>query len=75
MPVIVYQGFLFLTMNLVELMGCCCLPFITTKRSSSELREYIIFDPSFNPDGLQRFSQWANTHKAQNITPAMMRVQ
>jgi hypothetical protein len=28
----------------------------------------ILFDPSFNPDGLQRFSQWANTHKAQNLT-------
>src|SRR5690606_18907756 len=23
----------------------------------------ILFDPSFNPDGLQRFSTWANQHK------------
>ncbi len=28
----------------------------------------ILFDPSFNPDGLQRFSYWANTNKSKNIT-------
>ncbi|UZO80445.1 M14 family metallopeptidase [Aquimarina sp. ERC-38] len=28
----------------------------------------ILFDPSFNPDGLQRFSQWANMHKNKNIS-------
>jgi hypothetical protein len=26
----------------------------------------ILFDPSFNPDGLQRFSTWANQHKSKN---------
>ncbi len=29
----------------------------------------ILFDPSFNPDGLQRFSTWANSHKSQLISP------
>ncbi len=29
----------------------------------------ILFDPSYNPDGLQRFSYWANTNKNQNINP------
>lgn len=29
----------------------------------------ILFDPSFNPDGLQRFSYWANTNKNKNINP------
>ncbi|WP_031425383.1 M14 family metallopeptidase [Flavimarina sp. Hel_I_48] len=29
----------------------------------------ILFDPSFNPDGLQRFAYWANTNKSQNINP------
>ena len=28
----------------------------------------ILFDPSLNPDGLQRFSYWANTNKNQNLT-------
>ncbi len=27
----------------------------------------ILFDPSFNPDGLQRFSTWANQHKGKNL--------
>jgi len=29
--------------------------------------EIILFDPSFNPDGLQRFSTWANQHKSKNL--------
>ena len=28
----------------------------------------ILFDPSFNPDGLQRFAYWANTNRNQNLT-------
>ncbi len=27
----------------------------------------ILFDPCFNPDGVQRFSQWANMHKSKNL--------
>ncbi len=27
----------------------------------------ILFDPSFNPDGLQRFSTWVNTHKGKHL--------
>jgi hypothetical protein len=27
----------------------------------------ILFDPCFNPDGLQRFSTWANQHKSKNL--------
>lgn len=29
----------------------------------------ILFDPSLNPDGLQRFAYWANTNKSININP------
>jgi len=28
----------------------------------------ILLDPSFNPDGLQRFAGWVNQHKNENIT-------
>lgn len=28
----------------------------------------LIFDPSLNPDGAQRFSTWANMHKNENLT-------
>ncbi len=27
----------------------------------------ILFDPSFNPDGMQRFSSWVNQHKSKNL--------
>jgi hypothetical protein len=27
----------------------------------------ILFDPCFNPDGLQRFSTWVNQHKSKNL--------
>jgi len=29
----------------------------------------ILMDPSFNPDGLQRFAYWANTNKSNNLNP------
>ncbi len=28
----------------------------------------ILLDPSFNPDGLQRFAGWVNQHKSDNVT-------
>ena len=27
----------------------------------------ILFDPCFNPDGMQRFSQWVNMHRSKNL--------
>ncbi len=27
----------------------------------------VLFDPSFNPDGLQRFSTWVNQHRSKNL--------
>lgn len=27
----------------------------------------ILFDPSFNPDGMQRFSTWVNQHRSKNL--------
>lgn len=32
-------------------------------------QEIILMDPSFNPDGLQRFAYWANTNKSKNLNP------
>ncbi|MEX2349346.1 MAG: M14 family zinc carboxypeptidase [Flavobacteriaceae bacterium] len=29
----------------------------------------ILFDPAFNPDGLNRFASWVNMHKSENINP------
>ncbi|NVJ46371.1 MAG: zinc carboxypeptidase [Cytophagia bacterium] len=32
----------------------------------------VLLDPSFNPDGLNRFSTWANMHKSKNVNPDPM---
>lgn len=33
------------------------------------LSSVVLLDPSFNPDGLTRFSTWANMHKGKNVNP------
>ncbi|MEN8852369.1 MAG: M14 family metallopeptidase [Candidatus Arcticimaribacter sp.] len=74
MPAVVYQGF---SIHGNEPSGANAGLLVAYHLAASQSDEVaqllentvILFDPSFNPDGLQRFSQWANTHKAQNITP------
>ena len=73
MPVVVYQGF---SIHGNEPSGAnagLLVAYHLAAAQSEAVNDLldntiILFDPSFNPDGLQRFSQWANTHKAQNIT-------
>jgi len=74
MPAVVYQGF---SIHGNEPSGAnagLLVAYHLAASQSDQVAELlentiILFDPSFNPDGLQRFSQWVNTHKAQNITP------
>ncbi|MDC7999229.1 M14 family metallopeptidase [Gilvibacter sediminis] len=74
MPVIVYQGFsihgnepsgsnaaLLYAYYLAAAQG----PVIEEKLKNT----VVLLDPSFNPDGLQRFAYWANVHKSININP------
>lgn len=73
MPVVVYQGF---SIHGNEPSGANAGLLVAYHLAASQSEEVnnllkktiILFDPSFNPDGLQRFAQWVNTHKAQNIT-------
>ena len=73
LPVIIYQGF---SIHGNEPSGANAGLLVAYHLAASQSPEVIeqlensviLFDPSFNPDGLQRFSQWANTHKAQNLT-------
>ncbi len=32
----------------------------------------ILLDPSYNPDGLNRFASWANSHKSKNLDPSRL---
>ena len=74
MPVVVYQGF---SVHGDEPSGTnASLPLIyyLLASNSEETKELlnnvvILLDPSLNPDGLQRFSQWANSNKNQSLNP------
>jgi len=74
MPIVVYQGF---SVHGDEPSGSnASLPLIyhLLASNSDETKELlndvvILLDPSLNPDGLQRFSQWANSNKNQSLNP------
>ena len=74
MPVVVYQGF---SIHGNEPSGAnagLALAYYLAAAEGPKMEELlqntiILFDPSFNPDGLQRFSTWANMHKSVHINP------
>lgn len=73
MPVVLYQGF---SIHGNEPSGANAAPLVAyylAAGKSAELDKLlneaiIIFDPSFNPDGLNRFASWVNEHKNKNLT-------
>jgi hypothetical protein len=74
MPVVVYQGF---SIHGNEPSGSNAAPAVAYYLAAAQgpkidellNNTVILFDPSLNPDGLQRFSYWANVHKSININP------
>jgi len=72
-PLVVYQGF---SIHGNEPSGANAGLLAAYHLAASEAPEtlkmldelIILFDPSFNPDGLQRFSYWANMNKNQVLT-------
>ncbi|MFY0604841.1 MAG: zinc carboxypeptidase [Flavobacteriaceae bacterium] len=73
-PIVVYQGFSIHgnepSGSNASLAAAYYLA-ASTKSTTEQLLKntVILFDPSFNPDGLQRFAYWANTNKSKNINP------
>ncbi len=71
-PIVVYQGF---SIHGNEPSGSnASLAMAYYLAASNQIDDMlkntvILFDPSFNPDGLQRFAYWANIHKSKNINP------
>jgi len=71
-PVVIYQGF---SIHGNEASGSNAsllyLYYLAAAQSGDVLKMLddvvILFDPSFNPDGMNRFSSWVNTHKAKNV--------
>jgi hypothetical protein len=73
MPVVIYQGY---SIHGNEPSGANAAPLVAYYLAAAQGPEIesmlddmvVIFDPSFNPDGLTRFSTWANMHKNKNLT-------
>ncbi|WP_445384476.1 M14 family zinc carboxypeptidase [Robiginitalea sp. IMCC44478] len=74
MPVVVYQGF---SIHGNEPSGAnagLAYAYHLAAAQGAEMEAMlkdmvILMDPSFNPDGLQRFAYWANTNKSINLNP------
>ena len=74
MPVIVYQGF---SVHGNEPSGAnagLAYAYYLAAAQGPEIEAkldqmVILMDPSFNPDGLQRFAYWANTNRSMNLNP------
>tara|TARA_R110000868_G_scaffold5395_7_gene32819 strand:+ start:227 stop:2746 length:2520 start_codon:yes stop_codon:yes gene_type:complete len=72
MPIVVYQGF---SIHGNEPSGAnagLAYAYYLAAAEGPEIESIlentiILMDPSFNPDGLQRFAYWANTNKSNNL--------
>jgi hypothetical protein len=74
MPVIVYQGFSIHGNEPSGSNAALAVAYYLAAAQGPKIDELlkntvVLFDPSFNPDGLQRFAYWANTNKSKNINP------
>ncbi|WP_299439718.1 M14 family metallopeptidase [uncultured Aquimarina sp.] len=73
MPAVVYQGFSIHGNEPSGSNASLLAAYYLAAGQGNEIDELldnvvILFDPSFNPDGLQRFAYWANTNKSKNIS-------
>lgn len=74
MPIVVYQGF---SVHGNEPSGAnagLAYAYYLAAAQGAEFENMlkntvILMDPSFNPDGLQRFAYWANTNRSMNLNP------
>ena len=74
MPVVIYQGYSIhgnepSGSNAAMLYAYHLAASNDTQLLNSLENSIILLDPSFNPDGLQRFAHWANTNKSSKLNP------
>ncbi|PQB03915.1 M14 family metallopeptidase [Aureitalea marina] len=74
MPIVVYQGFSIHGNEPSGANASLAAAYYLAAAQGPKIDQLlndmvILFDPSFNPDGLQRFAYWANIHKSQNVNP------
>ena len=74
LPVIIYQGFSIHGNEASGSNASLLLAYYLAASKSDFVNDLlensvILLDPSFNPDGLQRFAYWANTNRNMNLNP------
>ncbi len=74
LPIVVYQGFSIHGNEPSGSNAAMVAAYYLAAAQGEKIDEIlnntvILFDPSYNPDGLQRFAYWANTNKSKNINP------
>ena len=73
-PIVVYQGFSIHGNEPSGSNASLLAAYYLAAAEGSKINDLlnhtvILFDPSFNPDGLQRFAYWVNTNKNINLNP------
>ncbi len=74
MPIVVYQGFSIHGNEASGSNAALLLAYHLAAGQGDAMDELlsnavILFDPCFNPDGLQRFAGWVNQHKSNHVNP------
>jgi len=72
-PIVIYQGYSIHGNEASGANAALLVAYYLAAGQSAEINNLldnvvILLDPSYNPDGLQRFSSWVNTHKNKNLT-------
>ena len=72
MPIVVYQGFSIHGNEPSGSNAALAYAYYLAAANGPEIEEtlnntIVLLDPSYNPDGLQRFAYWANTNKGKNL--------
>ena len=74
MPVVIYQGFSIHGNEPSGSNAALAYVYYLAAAQGQEIEALlssaiILLDPSYNPDGLQRFAYWANVHKSVHLNP------
>ncbi len=72
MPVVIWMGYSIHGNEQSGSNAALVAAYYFAAAQGNEIEKYlensvILFDPSFNPDGMQRFSTWVNQHKSKNL--------
>lgn len=73
MPAVFYQGYSIHGNEASGVNAALLMAYHYAAAQGPEIEKYldntvVLFDPCYNPDGVQRFSAWVNSRKAKNIS-------